>query len=317
MNLSANIGKVSFDHCIMNASGPRCVSSEELRGLGRSKSSAIVLKSMTILPREGNPRPRYFEGTDFTVNSTGLTNLGYKRYAELIPQLKSEFNKPVVASIAGFNQEEYVEMVRAMADTNVDLIEVNLSCPNIIGKPQVGYDFEQSDSIIRAVKDVAGGKTLGVKLPPYFDLVHQQQMAEVLQRNELDFITLINSVGNTLVIDPHKEEYAITPRYGGLGGPVIKPIALANVHRFYELLEDSIPIIGVGGIASGEDVFAHILAGATAVQTASAYAKEGVRVFPRLLKELNEMMEEKGYSSIEDFRGNIRQADDVSAVMKG
>src|SRR5207247_5463722 len=129
-----------------------------------------------------------------------------------------------------------------------DLIEVNLSCPNLAGKPQIGYDFDASERVIRSVRAVID-RPMGLKLPPYFDPAHHSAMAEVLKRTRVDFLSLINSVGNALVIDPDRESVVIKPKggFGGLGGPGIQPVALANVRAVRHAVDGRIPIIGGGG----------------------------------------------------------------------
>jgi dihydroorotate dehydrogenase (fumarate) len=132
MDLSTTIAGVKFPTCFMNASGALCVTREELFALGRSRAGAIVTKSMTVEPRVGNPEPRYYGFAGGSINSMGLPNLGYRAYAELIPDLK-QFGKPVIASIAGLCEEDFLTMARVINQALPDLIEVNLSCPNIPG----------------------------------------------------------------------------------------------------------------------------------------------------------------------------------------
>src|SRR3989441_5413784 len=186
----------------MNASGALCVTREELEALGRSRTGAIVTKSMTLEARTGTPEPGYYPFAGGSINSMGLPNLGYRAYAELIPALKT-FRKPVIASVAGLCEDDFPEIARTIARAGPDLVEVNLSCPNIAGKPQIGDDFEASERLIRRVRSVVDCP-LGVKLPPYFDPAHHAAMAEVLKRAPVDFLSLINSVGNALVIEDRK-----------------------------------------------------------------------------------------------------------------
>jgi len=290
----------------MNASGPDCTTFEQLAALARSGAGAIVTKSMTPEARSGNPEPRYRDLPLGSINSMGLPNLGYREYCRLAPALKA-LGKPVVASVAAFSRDGYVEITRAASDAGFDLIEVNLSCPNVHGAPQVGYDFEQSDAVLRAVRAVCE-RPLGVKLPPYFDPAHQERMAEILRRNRVDFITLINSVGNALVIDWETERPVIHPRsgFGGLGGEYVKPIALANVRAFYTLTGGDLPIIGVGGVYAGTDVFEFLLAGARAVQVGTAFKQQGPGIFERLRSELDALLTRKGYASAAAVVGKLQ-----------
>jgi dihydroorotate dehydrogenase (fumarate) len=307
MDLSVTIAGVRFPVCLMNAAGARCVTREELEALGRSRSGAIVTKSMTREPRQGNPEPRYYSFPGGSINSMGLPNLGYRAYAALIPELK-RFGKPVIASVAGLCEEDFLTIAAAINASQPDLIEVNLSCPNIPGKPQIGYDLETSEHLLKRLRKIIT-VPMGVKLPPYFDPAHHSQAAKMLGRVGVDYLSVINSVGNGLVVDPEQETVVIKPKggFGGLGGPLIKPVALANVRAFWKLFEGRLPIIGTGGIASGRDIFEHLLCGATAVQVGTVLVEEGLDVFDRLLAELTELLEHKGYSSPSACTGRLKE----------
>ncbi len=307
MDLSTTIAGVKFPSCLMNASGALCVTREELESLGRSRSGAIVTKSMTLEPRQGNPEPRYIRIAGGSINSMGLPNLGYKTYAELIPQLK-RFNKPVIASVAGLCEDDFIAIAESINTSQPDLIEINLSCPNIPGKPQIGYDPEDSERLLRRVRKIIT-VPMGVKLPPYFDPAHHSIMAKVIKRTGVDFLNLINSVGNGLVVDPDRETVVIKPKggFGGLGGTLIKPVALANVRAFWRLLGGSCPIIGTGGVAGGMDAFEHFLCGASAVQIGTQLVEEGASVFERVERELVRVLETKTYRSPGDCRGRLKE----------
>lgn len=307
MDLSTTIANVRFPTCLMNASGALCVTKDELESLGRSRSGAIVTKSMTPALRQGNPEPRYYSFSGGSINSMGLPNLGYPAYAAIIPTLR-RFGKPIIASVAGLSPPDFLEAARAVTAVLPDLIEVNLSCPNIPGKPQIGYDVEASRALLLQLKDIIT-VPMGVKLPPYFDPVHHEATARMLQDVGVDFLSLINSVGNGLVVDPDRERVVIKPKggFGGLGGPMIKPVALANVRAFWKLFDGRMPIIGTGGVVSGTDAFEHILCGASAVQIGTALVDEGVEVFQRLEKELGALLQRKGYASLSACRGRLQE----------
>jgi dihydroorotate dehydrogenase (fumarate) len=306
-DLSVTIAGVRFPTCMMNAAGALCVTREELEALGRSHAGAIVTKSMTLESRQGNPEPRYYGFSGGSINSMGLPNLGYRAYAALIPELK-KFGKPVVASVAGLCEDDFVTIAAAINASAPDLIEVNLSCPNIPGKPQIGYDLEASERLMKRVRKLVS-VPMGVKLPPYFDPAHHEQTAKVIERVGVDFLSLINSVGNGLVVDPERETAVIKPKggFGGLGGPLIKPVALANVRAFWKLFKGRLPIIGTGGVVSGSDIFEHLLCGATAVQIGTVLVEEGLGVFDRLQKELAAVLEKKGYQSSAACVGKLKE----------
>ena len=309
MDLSTVIAGVSFRTGLMNASGALCVTQAELEALGESAAGAIVTKSMTPLAREGNPLPRYVAIDGGSINSMGLPNLGYPAYAKIIPELK-RFEKPVIASLAGLHPDDFLEGAKALNAASPDLVEVNLSCPNIPGKPQIGYDFDETERLLMAIRDILM-IPFGVKLPPYFDPIHHQKIAEVLQRVGVAFVTVINSVGNTLVVDPEQERVVIKPKggFGGLGGRIIKPVALANVRAFWKIWGDQIPIIGTGGVENGIDIFEHVLCGASAVQIGTVLVEEGIGVFTKLEREISECIQGKGYSSLMACRGKLREMD--------
>ncbi|MBU0953355.1 MAG: dihydroorotate oxidase [Nanoarchaeota archaeon] len=304
--LKTTVAGIELEHPIFNAAGPLDATLEELTVLGESHAAAITMKSCTLEAREGNPEPRYQDIPHGSLNSMGLPNLGYKKYIAFAPLLK-KYNKPIIASVSGLSLEDNLTIIQALNDAPVDLIEFNLSCPNVIGKPQMGYDPEQTDDVLGKIMHITK-KPLGVKLPPYFDFVHFEQIAAILNRNNVRFVTCINAIGNALVIDPEKEQVIIRPKngFGGLGGAYVKPTALANVRKFSELLNPTIDIVGVGGISSGTDVFEFILAGATAVQIGTTFMKEKHGCFERIEREFNELMAKKGYETIEDVKGNLK-----------
>lgn len=307
MDLSVTIAGVKFPTCLMNASGALCVTRDELFALGRSRAAAIVTKSMTVESRTGNPEPRYYAFPGGSINSMGLPNLGYRAYAELIPDLK-RFGKPVIASIAGLCEDDFLTMAGVINQAGPDLIEVNLSCPNIPGKPQIAYDPADSERLLKRIRPLIT-VPMGVKLPPYFDPAHHAIMADVIRRNGVDYLNLINSVGNGLVVDSSRQEPVIKPKggFGGLGGSLIKPVALANVRAFWKLLGGQIPIIGTGGIVEGTDAFEHVLCGATAVQVGTALVEEGLTVFERLERELVDALSRRQKRSLEDCRGMLKE----------
>src|SRR3989338_2561648 len=306
MVTKTKIAGIEFNSYVCNASGPLDSNLEELESIAISKSSAIMMKSCTIESREGNQEPRYVRLPLGSIQSMGLPNLGYQEYVKFASQLK-KYNKPIITSIAGLSVEDYGKMVEAFQNSNVDLIEVNLSCPNLEGKSQVAYDFEQTEKVLYRISNL-GEKPIGLKLPAFYDFVYHKQMADLIEKYNISFITCINSVGNTLIIDPEAETPVIKPKkgFGGLCGDYIKPIALANVRAFYELLGNKTSIFGVGGIKTGSDAFEFLLAGADAIQVATIFEKEGPNCFARINSELEEILRRKGYNSIKDVKGKLK-----------
>ncbi|MFD1391999.1 dihydroorotate oxidase [Lacticaseibacillus jixianensis] len=309
LSLATEIAGRYFASCLMNAAGIRCQSRRDLDALVQSSAGAYVTKSATPAPRSGNPAPRMATFPNGSFNSMGLPNNGLAYYLDYV--LADEQKRPGKTnflSLAGTSLADNLAMLHQINDSAyTGFVELNLSCPNVPGHPQTGYDFEATRQTLEAVFDFYQ-KPLGVKLPPYFDLAHFDAIAAVLNQFPLSFVTTINSVGNGLLVNVETETVVIKPKggFGGIGGASVKPTALANVRALSQRLNPAIAVIGVGGIMSGKDAFEHILCGASMLQIGTQFGYEGVAVFERIAKELGDIMLLKGYSSIDDFRGKLK-----------
>lgn len=311
MTLETTFANHIFANPLMNASGVHCMTTQELDELAHSEAGAFITKSCTINERKGNPEPRYFDVPLGSINSMGLPNLGfsyYLEYALAYEKVQENQNQPLFFSIAGMSVQENLEMLEKIEKSGFNgITELNLSCPNVPGKPQLAYDFEATYETLKEVFSIFS-KPLGIKLPPYFDFAHFDQMADILNQFPLTYVNAINSVGNGLYIDTEQEAVVIKPKegFGGIGGEYIKPTALANVRAFYTRLKPEIQIIGTGGIRTGQDAFEHLLCGASMLQIGTELHKEGPEIFSRIIKELTQIMSEKGYTSIDEFKGKLR-----------
>lgn len=302
MKLKTQIADRHFNTCLMNASGVHCQSSEELNEILHSSAATFVTKTATLQARQGNPEPRFVGGLKGSINSMGLPNLGIDYYLDYLAEID---RSDVFLSVTGLSKEEIYQVLKKVeASSFKGLIELNLSCPNVVGKPQTAYDFSLMNEILDQVSSIVT-RPLGVKLPPYFDLAHFDQVAAILNQFPLAFVNAINSIGNGLWIQD--QSVVIHPKqgFGGIGGQAIKATALANVHACYQRLNPSIAIIGTGGVVSGRDVFEHLLCGASMVQVGTALMAEGPQIFARLNQELEEEMARYGYHTIADFRGHL------------
>ena len=300
-----HLANVSFPNKYLNAAGCWCTAEQELLELHHSASGGIVSKSCTELPRDGNPLPRFYMTDTLSINSTGLANNGVHFYGQFGRRLRTSQRKPYIVSVAGIEPGENIRLVHILREQYadaIDLIEFNLSCPNVAGKPQIGYDFEDTRETLRKVfeADDGTGPPLGVKLPPYFDQSHFKGIADVMdefmvagtgnctdgvQGHGLTFATCINSLGNGMVYVNSTEGYvpSIKPNrgFGGVGGSVVKPFGLANVAALHAELP-SLPLIGCGGIATSNDANEYIAAGASLVQVGTALVRNGVDIFEQL-----------------------------------
>ena len=251
--------------------------------------------------------------------------------------------KPYMVSISGKTLEDNLQMLEKISiaiqeqqkqkqqtnqgvgeEPQIAAVELNLACPNIVGKPTIGYDFEQMEDVLHRVSllpcfgmNTNSGRQvhpplfpLGVKLPPYFDRSHFIMAATILNKYKhiLTYVATINTIGNALAVDYHAEMKAVRPNGGfaGLSGPAVKYTALANVCMMRELLDECIDVVGVGGVQTGKDAFEMILCGAHAVQVGTCHWLEGPSCFDRICSELRLIMKEKQYSNIEDFRGKLK-----------
>lgn len=264
--------------------------------------------------QKGNPLPRtYHEPSGVaSFNSEGLPNNGIDYYidANTIDEIygPNEKDKPYIVSISGKTLEDNLEMLQkivaaAKKDQKIDAIELNLACPNVIGKPIIAYDFEQMKEIFKALAKIKGLKQLplGVKLPPYLDFEHFQSAAKIINQNKdlVQYVVSINTIGNALIVDGTASEAPFISSnngFAGLSGPAVKYTALANVCKLRQLLDDDIDIVGVGGVTTGQDAFEMLLCGAAAVQIGTCHWKEGASCFDRIHDELVGILQRKGYT---------------------
>lgn len=321
--------KVKLESCVYNASGPKCSTEEELLNLYHSSSGAVLSKSCTIEHRTGNPGIRYWDSSSqssssdlISVNSMGLPNNGFQFYLDMISKLyelhqQKSNDKPYIISVAGLSLSDNVKIIKDINECKKPYInkmvigvELNLSCPNIIGKGQLAYDFEALEKYLSVIftLDLSYIDIFGIKLPPYFEISHFESVAKIIGKFPIDFITCINSIGNGMVIDPLTDVPVIEPKggLGGLGGTLVKPTALANVYNFKKLLPN-IDIIGCGGVTCGRDAYDHILCGASAIQIGTQYMVENTPCFDRISNELLNIMESKNYKNTNEFKGKIIQ----------
>ena len=306
-SLRTQIAGFSFDNCLMNAAGVACMTVEELEEVRQSAAGSFVTKTATLEARAGNPEPRYHDVPLGSINSMGLPNQGIDYYLDYLLSLQeSQPERTFFLSMVGMSPDETHTLLKKVQNSGFKgITELNLSCPNVPGKPQIAYDFETTERILGEAFGYFD-KPLGIKLPPYFDIVHFDQAAEVFNRHPLKFVNCVNSIGNGMYIED--ESVVIRPKngFGGIGGEYIKPTALANVHAFYQRLNPSIQIIGTGGVYSGRDAFEHILCGASMVQIGTALHQQGVEVFERVSLGLKAIMAKKGYEKLEDFKGKLK-----------
>ena len=266
--LSVNIGALKLKNPIMVASGTFGYG-KEYEGLANLDDiGAIITKSITLNPREGNKPPRIWETTAGMLNAIGLQNDGVEDFIRnKIPYLK-DLGVPIIVSIAGTTKQEYRELAKALDKTSVAAIEVNISCPNIEHKSKgtklFSQDAKETASIIRLVKRNTK-KPIIAKLSP--NVADITEIAKAAQAAGADSISLVNTLLG-MAVDINTSSPRLGNVTGGLSGPCIKPIALRMVWEVYNSVK--IPIIGIGGIMNAQDAIEFILCGAVAIQLGTA-----------------------------------------------
>ena len=265
MNMSVNIAGVELKNPVMTASGTFGSGMEYSEFVDLNRLGAVVTKGVAAVPWEGNPTPRIAETHGGMLNAIGLQNPGIDVFVKRdIPFLK-QYDTKIIVNVCGKTREEYLEVVERLADEPVDMLEINISCPNVKeGGIGFGQDAGNVEDITKAVKRVAKQPVI-MKLSP--NVTDITIMAKAAEAGGADAISLINTLTG-MKIDINRQTFALANRTGGLSGPAIKPVAVRMVNQVANAVK--IPIIGMGGIATAEDALEFILAGASAVSVGTA-----------------------------------------------
>jgi len=320
VDISTSIAGIILGTCVYNASGPRTGSSAALAKIAESAAGAILTKSATLVSQTGNPQPRTWHSPDdkASMNSEGLPNSGIDYYidettiSETLEGCPNGSRKPYMVSISGKTLDDNLEMMDRISkvEDKIACVELNLACPNVIGKPIIAYDFEQMRTILKTIKAKKYPFVLGLKLPPYLDSKNLQEAASIINEysSMVRYVVCINTIGNALAVDDVSEAPFIASNNGlaGLSGSAVKYTALANVRQMRQQLKQDIDVVGVGGIETGADVFNMLLCGASAVQVGTCHWKEGPKCFDRICDELKIIMNEKGYTGVKDVIGKLK-----------
>lgn len=301
MDMGVELAGLRLKNPIITASGTFGYGLEfmpygDLRELG-----AIVVKGLSLKPREGNPPPRVTETASGMLNAIGLQNCGVERFlAEKLPRLPWR-DTPIVANLYACSPDEFGELAATLArEEGVAALEVNISCPNVqAGGALFGQDPVQAARVTRVVKDNAGDKPVMVKLSP--NVADIAAVARAVEDAGADILSLINTLTG-MAVDVRTRKPLLANVVGGLSGPAIKPVALRCVWQAARAVR--IPVVGLGGIASAEDVLEFILVGASAVQVGTANFLRPDFSFG-LVRDVAALCRELGIASWESFRGTL------------
>ena len=299
VNTKVTLCGIGLDNPVIPASGTFGYGAEFAALYDVDCLGTFSFKGTTREPRFGNPTPRIAECPDGMLNSVGLQNPGVEAViAEILPQMEAYFHKPVMANVSGFSVTEYAETCAMLdAEKQIGWLEVNVSCPNVHGGGMsFGTDPKAAAEVTRAVKAVTT-KPVIMKLSP--NVTSITEIAKACEDAGADGLSLINTIQG-MRIDLRRKKPVLANTFGGLSGPAILPVALRMVYQVYEAV--SIPIVGMGGVSTTQDVVEMMLAGATAVQIGAVNL---VNPFAGrdIVNDLPEVMEKYGIKNLSDCIG--------------
>ena len=265
MNMKVNLAGVELKNPVMTASGTFGSGAEYGEMVDLNRLGAVVTKGVENVPSPGNPTPRIAETYGGMINAVGLQNPGFDVFAKRdIPYLK-QFDTKIIVNVCGKTTEDYIDVVEKLSDQPVDMLEINISCPNVKeGGIAFGQDPKAVEAITREVKRHARQPVI-MKLSP--NVTDITVMAKAAEAGGADVLSLINTITG-MKIDIHKRAFAVANKTGGLSGPAIKPVAVRMVYQVANAVK--LPIIGMGGIMCADDAIEFMMAGATAVSVGTA-----------------------------------------------
>ncbi|EOS79353.1 dihydroorotate dehydrogenase [Dorea sp. 5-2] len=300
MNMKVNIAGVEWKNPVTVASGTFGSGAEFAEFMDLGRLGAVTTKGVSNVPWQGNPTPRVAEVYGGMMNAIGLQNPGIDLFCERdIPFLR-QFDTKIIVNVCGKSEEDYCEVVQRLANEDVDMLEINISCPNVKeGGIAFGQDPRAAEGITRAVKKYAKQPVI-MKLSP--NVTDIAGMAKAVEAGGADAVSLINTLTG-MKIDIHRRTFALANRTGGVSGPAVHPIAVRMVYETAQAVK--IPIIGMGGIASAEDAIEMILAGASAVSVGTANFHDPA-VTTKIVDGIERYLEENHIEDIRELVGAVR-----------
>lgn len=299
VDMRVNVGGLEMKNPVTNCSGTFESGKPYSDFVDVAKLGAVTAKGMSPVPWQGNETPRMCEIYGGMINCIGLQNDGVEAWIENdYPWLKDKGAK-IIANVCGHSLEEYVQVIEVLEDVEVDAYEVNISCPNVsCGGASLGTDPKAASNVISACRK-ATSKTISAKLTP--NVTDITIIAKAVQEAGADALSLINSVQG-MAIDAKTRKPKISRVIGGMAGPCLKPIALKCVYQCWQATK--MPIIGMGGICSGEDAVEFMLAGASAVGIGFSNFIDPTST-TRIIFELEQFCEEQGVKRVSDLTGGL------------
>ena len=300
MNMKVNIAGVEWQNPVTVASGTFGSGAEFEEFVDLNRLGAVTTKGVANIPWEGNPTPRVAETYGGMMNAVGLQNPGIDVFCKRdIPFLK-QYNTKIIVNVCGRSTEDYCEVVERLADEDVDMLEINISCPNVKeGGIAFGQNPKAAEDITKAVKKYAKQPVI-MKLSP--NVTDIAEMAKAVEAGGADAVSLINTLTG-MKIDVHRRQFVLANKTGGVSGPAIHPIAVRMVYQAANAVK--VPIIGMGGIASAEDAIEMILAGASAVSVGTANF-HNPSVTMEIVDGIERYMKQYGFETVADMVGIVK-----------
>lgn len=300
MNMSVNIAGVEWKNPVTVASGTFGSGAEFSEFVDLNRLGAVTTKGVANIPWAGNPTPRVAETYGGMMNAVGLQNPGIDLFCERdIPFLK-KYDTKIIVNVCGRSTEDYCEVVERLAEEDVDMLEINISCPNVKeGGIAFGQNPKAAEEITKAVKKYAKQPVI-MKLSP--NVTDITEMAKAVEAGGADAVSLINTLTG-MKIDINRRQFVIANKTGGVSGPAIHPIAVRMVYQVANAIQ--LPIIGMGGIASAEDAIEMLLAGASAVSVGTANFYHPA-VTMEIVDGIEAYMKKYGFENVSDMVGIVK-----------
>ena len=301
MNTKINIAGVEWKNPVTVASGTFGSGEEFSEYVDLNRLGAVTTKGVANVPWAGNPTPRVAEVYGGMMNAIGLQNPGVDVFCERdIPFLR-KYDTKIIVNVCGHAPEEYLAVVERLADEPIDMMEINISCPNVnAGFLAFGQDARNVETLTAQIKKLAKQPVIMKLTPNVTDIT---EIAKAAEAGGADAVSLVNTLTG-MKIDIHRRTFALANKTGGVSGPAIHPVAVRMVYQTARAVK--IPVIGMGGIATAEDAIEMILAGATAVAVGTANFADP-QTAEKVVEGIEHYMEQYGIEDIHDLIGGVRE----------
>ncbi|MCS4542017.1 MAG: dihydroorotate dehydrogenase [Euryarchaeota archaeon] len=299
MELSIELAGLKLKNPTLLAAGVFGVTGASLKRVAQAGAGAVITKSISLKPNPGCPNPTIVEVLGGFLNAMGLPNPGCYEFSQEIKVAK-EGKVPVIANIYGSTPDEFAQVGEVMEGAGADGLELNVSCPHSGGLIEIGQNPELTAEVVRTVKKK-------VRIPVMVKLSSNVsniiEIAKSAERAGADIISAINSLGPGMVIDIETASPILANKVGGFSGPCIKPVALRCIYEISKNVK--IPVVGVGGITSGNDAIEFFMAGAKAIQIGTGIYYHKIEIFKKITDEISDFMDKKGYKSLNEIIGLV------------